>query len=165
MESNRDYKIAWRRLHSPVVDYKAKDILFLLLHDKLPVKERLFRIRLRHDPYCLKCAGAEVHDIVHLFCSCVAVSNAWSWVQRQVVKWGQIGAGVDDWEILNLFYADSCHDTEIVWLVSSYVLYVWETVQVMKLEVKLDKSFGFLNFKYKMYQTTSKYQLQNLHYT
>ena len=114
---------------------------------------------------CLKCAGAEVHDIVHLFCSCVAVSNAWSWVQRQVVKWGQIGAGVDDWEILNLIYADSCHGTEIVWLVSSYVLYVWETVQVMKLEVKLDKFFGFLNFKYKMHQTTSKYQLQNLHYT
>ena len=97
---------------------------------------------------------------MHLFCSCVAVSNAWSWVQRQGVKWGQIGAGVDDWEILNLFYADSCHDTEIVWLVSSYVLYVWETVQVMKLEVKLDKFFGFLNFKYKMHQTTSKYQLQ-----
>ena len=73
MESNRDYSKAWRRFHNPVVDSKAKDVLFLLLHNKLPVRERLFRIGLRHDPYCLRCAGAEVHDIVHLFCSCVAV--------------------------------------------------------------------------------------------
>ena len=44
MESNRDYSSAWKRLHSPVVDGKARDVLFLLLHNKLPVKERLFRI-------------------------------------------------------------------------------------------------------------------------
>ena len=50
MENNRDYRAAWRRLHSPVVDCKARDVLFLLLHNKLPVKERLFRIGLRHDP-------------------------------------------------------------------------------------------------------------------
>ena len=28
MESNRDYSIAWRRLHSSVVECKAKDVLF-----------------------------------------------------------------------------------------------------------------------------------------
>ena len=48
MENNRDYSTAWRRLHSPVVDCKARDVLFLLLHNKLPVDERLFRIGLRH---------------------------------------------------------------------------------------------------------------------
>ena len=164
MEGNRDYSIAWRRLHSHVVDYKAKDVLFLLLHNKLPVKERLFRIGLRHDPYCIKCAGAEVHDVLHFFCSCEAVSNTWSWVKRQVVQWGQMGAGIDDWEIINLSFANSCHDTEIVWLLSLYVLYVWEMAQVKKLEVKLDKFFGFLTFKYKMHQATSSNQLKNLHY-
>ena len=56
---------------------------------------------------------------------------------------GQIGAGVEDWEIINLFFENSCHDTEIVWLVSYYVLYVWKMVQVKKLEVKLDKFSGF----------------------
>ena len=165
MDGNRDYSMAWRRLNSPVVDNKARDILFLLLHNKLPVRERLFRIGLRHDPYCLKCAGAEVHDLVHYFCSCEAVSNTWSWVKRQVVQWGQMGAGVDDWEIINLFFENSCYDREIVWLVSSYVHYVWEMVQAKKQEVKLDKFFGFLTFKYRMHQTTSHDQLQNLHYT
>ena len=116
MESTRDYSTAWRRLHSPVVDCKAKDLLFLLLHNKLPVKERLFRIGLGHDPYCVKCAGAEVSDIEHFFCSCEAVDNTWSWLKRQVVQWGQMGAGVEDWEILNLFFVSSGHNAEIVWL-------------------------------------------------
>ena len=165
MESNRDYSTSWRRLHSPVVDCKARDVLFLLLHNKLPVKERLFRIGLGHDPYCLKCAGAEVSDIVHFFCSCEAVYNTWSWLKRQVVQWGQMGAGVEDWEILNLLYVSTSHDAEIVWMVSSYVLYVWEMLHVKKLDVKLDKFFGFLTFKYKMHQTTSQHQLKNLHYT
>ena len=82
MENNRDYGKVWRRLHSPVVDDKARDVLFLLLHNKLPVRERLFRIGLKHDPYCLKCAGAEVNDIVHFFCMCVVVCNTWSWLKR-----------------------------------------------------------------------------------
>ena len=76
---------------------------------------------------------------------------------------GSIGDGVDDFDVINLFYANSCNDTEIVWLVSSYVLYVWETVQVKKLEVKLDKFFGFLSFKYKIHQTTSHIKLRNCH--
>ena len=57
----------------------------------------------------------------------------------------------------------SC-DSEIVWLISSYVLYVWETVHVKISEVKLEKFFGYLTFKYKMHQATSSVQLINLHY-
>ena len=164
MNSNRDYSTAWRRLHSNVVDGKARDILFLLLHNKLPVKERLFRIGMKNDPYCLKCVGAEVHDIVHYFCSCVAVCNTWSWLKRQVVQLGQMEAGVEDEEIINLCFVKSRHETEIVWLVGSYALYVWEMVHIKKLEVKLEKFFGFLTFKYKMDQAISPDRLQNLHY-
>ena len=164
MESNRDYSTAWKRLNSPVVDGKARDVLFLLLHNKLPVRERLFRIGLKHDPYCLECEGAEVNDIVHFFCTCEVVCNTWSWLKRQVVQLGRLGASVDDWDIVNLLFLNSSKDSEIVWLVSSYVLYVWEMVHVKKLEVKLEKFFGYLTFKYKMNQTILPDQLKNLHH-
>ena len=78
---------------------------------------------------------------------------------------GTVGSDVDDWDLVNLLFPHSVRDTEIVWLVSSYVLYVWEMVYVKKVEVKLDKFFGFLTFKYKMHQATSPNQLINLHYT
>ena len=146
-----------------MVDGKARDILFLLLHNKLPIKERLFRIGMNNDPYCLKCVGAEVYDIVHYFCSCVAVCNTWSCLKRQVVQLGQMEAGVEDEEIINLCFVKSSRETEIVWLVSCYVLYVWEIVHIKKLEVKQDKFFGFLTFKYKMHKATSTDQPLNLH--
>ena len=165
MESSREYSTAWKRLHSAVVDVKARDVLFLLLHNKLPVKERLFRIGLKHDPYCLKCDGAEVNDIVHFFCICEEVCNTWCWLKRQVVQLGQMEAGVEDEEIINLCFVKSSRETEIVWLVGSYVLYVWEMVHIKKLGVKLEKFFGFLTFKYKMDQAISPDRLQNLHYT
>ena len=80
------------------------------------------------------------------------------------MQFGQMGGIADDWEIVNLCFVSSRHDTEIVWLVSSYVLYVWEMVHIKKLEVKLDKFFGFLTFKYKMDQAISPDRLKNLHY-
>ena len=89
MEGNKDYRVVWERLHSPVVDFRARDVMFLLLHNKLPVPERLFRIRLRADPYCLYCVGAEIGDAVHFFCTCQKTSETWSWVKRQVIK--QVG--------------------------------------------------------------------------
>ena len=49
-ESDLDYGPVWKRLHSHVVDAGARDVLFLLLHDKLPVPERMFRIGFKH-PY------------------------------------------------------------------------------------------------------------------
>merc|ERR1711942_452487 len=166
MESDQDYSTAWKRLHSPVVDGKARDVLFLLIHNKLPVKERLFRIGLNRDPYCIKCARAEINDIVHYFCTCESVSNTWSWLKSKVMQFDdmRVRADMDDWDLVNLLYPKSSNDSEIVWLVSCYVLYVWETVFVRKLEVKRDKFFGYLTFKYKMHQATSQDQLLNLHH-
>ena len=40
-------------------------------------------------------------------------------------------------------------------MVSTYVLYVWDTVNIKRQDVKFDKFFGFLTFKFKMYQATS----------
>ena len=82
-----------------------------------------------------------------------------------MVHLGNTGADVDDWDLVNLMFLNSSRDSEIVWMISSYVLCVWETVYIKKQEVKLDKFFGYLTFKYKMYQETSPDQLINLHYT
>ena len=81
-----------------------------------------------------------------------------------------MGTNVADWEIINLFFPHSSLAREILWLVSTYILYVWETVHIKKQDVKLEKFFGFLTFKFKMSQATSLgpdlvlAQL-NLHYT
>ena len=87
-ESDRDYGIVWTRLHSPVVEVRARDVLYLLVHNKLPVSERLFRIKLKPDPYCQFCNSAEIADVEHIFCLCEKTSLAWDWLRGKVVGFG-----------------------------------------------------------------------------
>ena len=159
-ESNRDYGNVWARLHSPVVEARARDIMYLMLHNKLPVVERLFRIRLRPDPYCKSCIGAEFGDVEHFFCLCQKTGTVWSWLKGQIVEFGGQQFNVADWELLNLFFPSSKFDKEVVWLISTYVMFVWENGYVRDAEVKQEQFFGFLSYKYREHQLLFKNWLQ-----
>ena len=161
-ESGRDYENVWARPHGPVVCVRARDVMFLLLHNKLPVAERLFRIRLRNDPYCLSCFGAEVADAEHFFCFCEKVRRIWDWVKKQVVKHIGQQQQVTDWELLNPFFPSSAFDQRNVWLISNYVLFVWENISIRGAEVKLEQFFGFLTYKYREHQAMSSTQLKQM---
>ena len=80
-----DYDVIWRRSQSQSIDPEVRDVMFLLLHNKLPVFERLFRIGVRQDPYCSHCPGAEIADLEHVFCTCSRTSLCWSWVRLKIL--------------------------------------------------------------------------------
>ena len=143
MDGNKDYSEVWGRLHNPVV----RDVMFLLIHNKLPVQERLCRIRLRADPYCVYCVRAEIGDAEHFFCTCHKTSETWSWVKRQVIS--QVGRDILDWDAINLFIPKSRQDKEMVWMLTHYVLHVWDSLHVKESDVKLDQFIGYLKFKFK----------------
>merc|ERR1712240_948464 len=121
-ESNLDYSLAWSRLHCSVVDARARDVMYLLIHNKLPIQERLFRIGLKNDPYCRVCAGAEIADNEHFFCQCDGIVGAWTLVKNEILRNGKFNNNVDDWKVLNLLFPKSRLDKELTWLISSYVL-------------------------------------------
>ena len=162
MESGRDYGEVWDRLNSSVVDFRARDVMYLLIHNKLPVRERLFRIKLRPDPYCVHCGAAEVADVEHFFCLCVKSLGVWTWLRSKVLILLGQQQQVTDWDLLNLFLPPSVYEQEIVWLVSSYVGYVWDTVCARGADLQLDQFFGFLTFKYRKHQAVSKVHLKHL---
>ena len=144
------YEPVWKRLHSPVVHAGARDILFLLIHNKLPVQERLFRIGLKHDPHCQFCVGAEIADLEHYFCSCEKTRQVWAWVRLKILGLCDQGLVCSNWNLLNLFLPRTHFEQEIVWLVSNFVEYVWVCIFIKNSEIRFDKFFGFLCFKYKM---------------
>ena len=84
-------------------------------------------------------------------------------MKNEILRYGDLRSNVDDWKILNLMFPKSRFDKELIWLVSSYVLYVWESVYVRGAEVRAEQFFGFLRFKYKELQTRSANIIQNLH--
>ena len=160
-EAMVEYKNVWRRLGSPVLTAEARDTLFLLLHNKLPVRERLFRIGLAVDPYCDVCPGGVVCDIEHFFCSCSRVDFVWSWVRGRLLDLLGGSSHLSNWELINLFLPSTRFEKEIVWVVGSYVAEVWsEMFSKRGNHLKADQFFGFLKFKYKAAQLGSRMPLR-----
>ena len=160
-ETGVEYKRVWRMLMCPVLTARARDVLFLLVHNKLPVRERLFRIGLVVDPYCEHCPGGVVCDVEHFFCTCDKVAPVWAWVRgRLLVLMAGNGANVSNWELINLFIPDSSRSKDMVWMLGTYVAKVWEEIQVRgKLRLRLEVFFGFLTFKYREAQLGSRLPL------
>ena len=161
IEAGVSYKAVWQRLSSPVLTAPARDVLFLLLHNKLPVKERMFRIGLAVDPYCDFCPGAVICDVVHYFCTCLRVSQVWGWLRARLVGMlGDNSGQCSDWELLNLFHPSSNSEKESIWLIGTYVARVWEETFVRGgTMVKGEQFFGFMRFKYKTAQLGARLSL------
>ena len=117
---------------------------------------------MKNDPYCQICIGAEISDIEHFFTRCEGIVGSWSMMKNEILRYGNFRNDVDDWKILNLMFPKSKLDKELTWLVSSYVLYVWDSVYVRGAEVRAEQFFGFLKFKYKELQKRSTNIIENL---
>ena len=82
---------------------KARDIMFKVVYNIVPTRERLHRLQIEHSPYCASCtvfilaqgplrqrskgrkddlaveAGGAVEDTVHLLMECRRVERFWGW--------------------------------------------------------------------------------------
>ena len=137
------------------------------MHNKLPVKERLFRIQVEADPYCEYClvsTGAEICDVEHFFCSCSRVAETWRRLKSIVVYLLEVGdADVSDWDLINLHLPNIRNSNEAVWLLGSYVREVWRSLHVKGRAVLKDTEFfGFLKFKYKNDQHGARVPLSQI---
>ena len=151
-EAGFSFKAVWRRVSCSVLAPSDRDSLFLLIHNKLPVRERLFRIGLALDPYCEVCPSAEICDVGHFFCSCYRVSQAWQGVRAMLER--VLGVNCDncsDLQLVSLHFPASMGGTKGVWLMGTFVSWVWEEIFIRGAPVlKKEHFFGYLKFKYKI---------------
>ena len=161
-EGNRDFSLVWRRLYCTFIVSKAREIIFLLIHNKLPVPERLFRIKLLNDPYCCICIGAEISDIEHYFCLCSRVVDVWTWIRSQINCFDQQLSGEVNLNLVNLCFSKTVYEREILWLLSNYIQYIWERAFVNEEAVCLNTFFGYLTFKYRKFVLEYGFELRKL---
>ena len=165
LEADISFSEVWRRLLHSSLSSDIREFLFLLVHRKIPVKERLFKIRLSPDPYCDSCLGVldasdAVEDFQHFFCSCMKVSHVWSSI-RSIIN--QLHHAVPpDRDILLLNFSKTKFDTEITWLLGAYLHYIWRWIHDNGNEtVDKDQLFGYLRFKFKEDQLGSRAHLDS----
>ena len=150
-------QLVWKRLSSPTLDYLTRERMYFLVHNKLPLRERLFRLHSVNDPYCLACldlTGAKILDRQHLFCNCMKVAHVWQAVKKLLIETSpnQL-SGYNDLDFLTLQVPKTDVETELVWIVSTYVFQTWNMIYENEApSINIDRMFGFLKFKYKMYK-------------
>ena len=61
--------------------------------------------------------------------------------------------GYSDFDLLTLQVPRNDYETELVWIISTYVFEIWSIMyENEEAKIDVDRMFGYLKFKYKMYQ-------------
>ena len=158
LQANVSYHNVWKLISLHVLSSSAKEISYLLVHDKLPFRERLFNIGLKNDPYCDVCPGAEICNAKHFFCTCIRVATVWKWVKEKVLI--LIGENVEDAKLVKYMIPSSHSEKEIVWLLGNYYEKTWREINSAGSEyLKSEEFYGYLKFKYKEDQQGSRIPL------
>ena len=118
------FGLAYRTLSWIVLDAKAREILFMIIHNIVANKERVYRCNMAASPNCPVCDILQ--DNAHLFSECVTVREAWFWVRQRLLDLLPVeAASTSNFELLNLMFVSSMFDREIIWLLGVYVGLVW----------------------------------------
>ena len=161
LESGGSFQRVWQLINSSILTSSARDISFLLVHNKLPVPERLHRVGVKKDPYCDTCLGNQISNLEHFFCSCSKVVLVWLWIKPKLVS--LIGEDIPDLKLIQYMFPKTDHDNEVVWLLGSYLEFVWVSIHVKKKPfLQSEQTFGFLKFKYKESNLGARYPLSNI---
>ena len=157
-----NYKLVCKTISSSLLHSSEKDIAFLLVHNKLPTKERIFRVGLAVNPYCPICPSALECDSHHIFCSCLRVRNVWQSV-RDILEEIIGETNITDLAFINFSFPSSPRDNEAVWLIGNYLYSVWHYMKLRSMDyVQEEELFGYLRFKYKTDQQGARVRLDGL---
>ena len=161
LESGSSFERVWKLINLPVLSSSVRDTSYLLLHNKLPVIERLFRISINNDPYCLHCKDAVVCDLEHYFCSCVRISHIW--IDIQSITNSLLGQNCSNSDLINFKWTKSINDNEAVWLIGNYLDLIWNLLYRKRVDFpKKEVVFGFLKFKFKEDQVGARIKMKQI---
>ena len=145
----------WKNINFLFLGTPEHEVAYLLIHNKLQTRERLFRIRMAQDPYCLHCLEiygvAVIEDREHAFCSCLRVLHVWNLIKKIMRNLLHVQIlPRADLDYLLLKFSGSCRQ-KLTWLITSYVSKIWDLSQREDTgNVKEEQLFGFLRFKYRL---------------
>ena len=126
----------WDRLNRPIISSHVRDLMFILIHNILPTRARLFRLNQCRDDQCDQGDGLE--DVEHLFTGCVRTQVAWAWCRRKIMHlMPDLQVYPSNFELINLAY-ESPMDDEICWLVAQYCFYVYEQKKMKAHNYRID---------------------------
>ena len=116
-----------------------------------------------NSPNCLVCGVRE--DNAHIFAECLMVREAWGWVRMRLLNLlSRESARCSNFELLTLMFEKDLMDLEAVWLIVTYVEYVWTEKFLRNKLVKLEQLVGHIKLCYRSNQFSKKPVLGHITY-
>jgi hypothetical protein len=122
-------------------------------------RERLFsKMHLVNSPNCMVCGVKESNT--HIFTECLMVREAWGWVRMRMLELlPEENARCSNFEMINLMFEQHVLDLEAVWLVATYLEFVWMEKLKRNRIVKIEHTIGHLKLRYKANQVSKRPKL------
>ena len=150
---NLPWDLIWHRINHVMLGVQQRELLFLLVHNVLPTKERLHRLNQVDSAACSE--GDGVESVEHLFCTCRRVQVAWAWMRRKLMNRNLALPTVNDFELIHLVNGvDSIsEEKDLIFLISNYVDVVWKLrSERSSYLVDVDEFITYLQFQHKRNQ-------------
>ena len=120
-------ELVYPRIKHAVLEAKQRDLLFSLVHNIYPNRQRLFQQRRTGDALCPNQACKReslVQSIEHIFCSCYKVRSAWQWTRSKILELAtELGPPVivSNTDIILAKFPSSRQEVECVFILGTFV--------------------------------------------
>jgi exonuclease III len=148
-----DWDLVWRRLGSPVLSSLGRDVMFVIIHDIYPNKDRLFRLNQHPTGNCPSCRGCG-EDNLHLFTNCSRTRLCWVYLRALIEKITRVLVW-DDLGLLMLSFPETQHENGLIFLISNFVLFTTQ-------QLKEDEPLTIPNLKAHLKEKMELYREGNL---
>ena len=150
-----EWSKVWVRLQSPMLEPKAREILFMIINNIIPNRDRLFsKFHMVADSTCVHCRV--LHDNVHLFCECQLLRESWFWIrQRLLDMFPDANGNTSNFEFLHLMFDSYVLENEAVWILGVWVQLVWDFVICKKKMLKLETVKSEFSLKFATHQNSN----------
>ena len=126
--SEYNWDTIWERLDSAVLQPKARNILFFLIHERLFTRELGHRFipAVITNPLCIRCEQNTVESTVHLMCECMKIIEPWNSI-RDILETIDISLVFEtDQSLINLNYNTASTSNSILWIIGEYLVFIDE---------------------------------------
>ena len=144
----RDWELIWKRINNGVLSPAAKNVFFLLMHDRVGTKDRGNRLMPRRfrSPMCPRCSQSSETQ-THRYAGCPWVGDAWEKV-REIIDELEPGlGGISDKNLLHLVFSERDREEAVIWLLGCYLQYVEEEVVRQGRVVEASGLVGYLQYQ------------------
>ena len=146
----------WTRVDSPMLDPMARQVVWRGINNVLPTRDRAVRLGLRdrdsgqlQNAICNRCTLRALDSVTHMFTECGLVREAWCWVRMRLLDLLPDDMNdLSNMEFVMMMFPKERFEDEMVWLMGSYMNYVYEEA-VGKGRVLADSHVkGYLQYMY-----------------